>query len=84
MTKTIAENISNLCHDDGLCFTSTQGAQLADVLERHATHTYEENLLTKYVFEDDSSIVVGDGGWDLGCSPDPRCFCWDGVGCSCE
>jgi len=86
MTKTAqtaAQKISTLLGDDGLRWESRDGRGIAQLCEDHgASGPYGQSgrgtMPERYDFDDGSSIVVTDGGWDLGLSQD--CYCWVGVG----
>ena len=80
-SKTIADQISALLHDDGQRWTSDSGETLAELCAkrgpRHITRADDE----RWVFEDGSVITACGGGWDLGYAD---CWCWQGAGHSDE
>ena len=75
--RTIAQNIAADFHDDGL-HTTTLVLERCD--KEAADRDQDWNVgSTRFIFADDSAIVVTDDGWDLGFT-DCDCHCWQGAG----
>jgi len=71
--QTIAQKIANQCFDG-------EDWSVMDIIvrTRHTRERNEQEELTKYIFEDGSSIIAGVAAWDIG-HPD-GCWCWEGSG----
>lgn len=78
--RTQAQIISGLLSDDGQCWESADGVNLADLCKSHGArverHEQDDSKL-RYVFPDDSVITVLGDGWDYGFAD---CWCWAEVG----
>ena len=83
MTLTIAQTLSLTPGIDGngMSWTTASGASFLCLLESRTVDTEQDWTAgsTKYVFEDDSSIVTAGPAWDLGID-DADCHCWAGAG----
>lgn len=74
--KTTAEKIADL-FGDGQTWIA-EGRKLDEVCAAEEGWSVEagRDCLVKWLFDDGSSIVVAEGGWDLGLNDDADCFCW--------
>lgn len=95
---TRAEEISKRFNDDGHCWENRWHEHVDEVArdECVACINSVSHTATKYVFEDRSTLVLTNAGWDIGYDDDPaapcECFCWpeiarresmDGHNCEC-
>jgi len=65
--KTIAEQISSRFNDDGQCWKDNHDFCIWDICEDEAkiVNTDNEHSAKRYIFEDDSDIVIVGSGWDF-------------------
>lgn len=78
--ETIAEKIAHIFGDDGQNFTSESGTELDEYCETAGGRIEQDDLesyeLYRYVFEDDSAIVITGDTWDIeGSTP----YSWRGL-----
>ena len=70
----------------GTSWVSDTNEQLIDTLEAESTDKDQdwERELTKYQFEDGSSVVLSVGAWDIGPTNVDGCFCWPAANETCR
>jgi len=83
-----AEQIAEMFGGDGEEFDNAAGDEIVDVCERRAVRILNRkagrvddggisDAATRYEFDDNSSVVTIENGWDLGFpGEDRKCFCW--------
>lgn len=62
LPKNLAEVVANLLDNDRSRFIAREGVSF-DFLMKH-TKTETENRLTRYLFDDGSTVVVVGGAWE--------------------
>jgi hypothetical protein len=82
VTPTAAELIAAALGHDGTCWATPSGVVLDDLIDLHGGRIdhhpeFPSVELYRAVFTDDSALVVGVGGWDIGYA---GCWCWAGNG----
>jgi hypothetical protein len=76
--STIAEQVSEMFGDDGQRWEA-DGRRLSEVMTERGAEMERSKGSERYRFTDGSSIIVEDGGWDLGFDDAPEhCYCWSG------
>jgi len=85
---TTAERIARMFNDDGQCFDPANGLHISCVTiedvcgwECRVKIDHKGSYASRYTFEDESVLIVTEGGWDLG---HLDCWCWQGAGHSDE
>ena len=74
--QTTAQQVSDRLDNDGQQWADINDVEIHEMCEMQQGVLSKTDDLARYVFADDSSIVITDGGWDLGLAPD--CYCWAG------
>jgi hypothetical protein len=85
VTPTAAQLIAAALGHDGTCWASPDGVTLDELIDLHdgriEHHPAAQRLLPvelyRAVFADDSVLLVGVAGWDIGYA---TCFCWSANG----
>ena len=75
--KTIAQTIADF-FVHGQC-SEKDGRSISVACAEECVDRDEEGTSSRYEFQDESTIIVSSGGWDLGFTG-LDCFCWEGAG----
>lgn len=74
---TIAQRVAERA-GDGCSWETDHGVRVERLFARSARRVVDESGRgTRYIFDDESEIVVAGGGWDVGFG---GCWCWAGCG----
>ena len=79
--KSIAEKIAALLDDDGRKWVTRAGVSLEELVAEEHPRTVREFTKVRWIFGDGSVITADGCAWDLGY---PDCWCWQGVGHTCQ
>jgi len=81
-TKTTAEQVAEIFHNDGMTWTveiNGEDLDLVDAMRQYGGELDEigPDREERWLFADGSVITLAEEAWDLGYT---GCFCWSGIG----
>lgn len=71
--KTIAQIIADRFGNDGSVFEDKE-TNIKEILEETCVRFKKRGQFTKYIFKDESSIIIFNDCWDIGTSKDDNNF----------